>query len=155
MRIKCSSASTTSSGMLDATVQALGATQSGVGSPAPFLNLSNSNPPLSLTANFYSRLVLERFSGVPKMEAVPPDAWREIVRQLDSRSLCSLAAMSTTGRQASMNSSSLNVELVADRKLITRLLALLLFVEKRQNTQVTCQAVGSVNLVGAMRRPDW
>ena len=85
------------------------------------------------------------------MEAVSPDAWQQILGQLDNRSLCRLSASSRVGRQASFYSNSLDVELEIDKKLVSRLQALLKFLQnRRQSSQVTC--FGSAKPVGALQR---
>ncbi len=72
------------------------------------------------------------------MELLPPDVLRLVMAQLDSRSLCSLAASSRLGRQASCHCSSLVVELVADERLHSCLASLLQFMQRRRKAMEVC-----------------
>jgi len=73
------------------------------------------------------------------MELLTPDVLQLVTAQLDSRSLCSLAASSSLGRQASCHCSSLDVELVADERLHSCLASLLQFVQRRRKAMEVCR----------------
>ena len=73
------------------------------------------------------------------LEFLTPDVFRLVMAQLDSRSLCSLAASSSLGRQASCQCSSLDVELVADERLHSRLASVLQFMQRRRKAMEVCR----------------
>ena len=73
------------------------------------------------------------------MELLTPDVLRLVMAQLDSRSLCSLAASSSLGRQVSCHCSSLDVELVADERLHSCLASLLQFMQRRRKAMEVCR----------------
>ena len=73
------------------------------------------------------------------MELLTPNVLRLVVEQLDSRSLCSLAASSSLGRQVSCHRNSLDVELVADERLHSSLASLLQFIQRLCKAMQVCR----------------